>query len=537
MPQSIWEPGKTITIYPNKTNKKLHTSEDRENYFALDNSNTDPVVKRVLWRVNENGNIELAIKDINENKIYKKYPSIQAIADGSYFGYTPDTTQKIQRLLTKALEERSVQVGYSPGNPNTTPTPAGRTPGSSTNPDTGTNPANDNPVQLEEGSFGVTIDDFYNDNYKLWNAQYPEDMNGSQDRIVINQVKYKIANVLEKGKLSSSKIVEEFSNENRYVKTDILGTVILPMPNNISETNVTAWGDDSMSSLAALIMGKSTGVAGSLAEFDLGKATEEIMKSFEQAFGPNTAANQTIRQLLTLNAGAAVARKFGVNVNPEAFRTRITGTAINPNLELLFQGPKLRSFGFEFKMTPRSKEEAIQIRKILKFFKKGMAPKRGGSGESAYFLGAPNVFDIKFMSGSTELKSIGRIKTCALQQCSINYTPEGFYAAFTDQSAGGSQPISVVMSLTFTELTPLYDQNYDDSDSVGYDKLLDGLKDASVPTNAQIQITDPNALPLPPGDRGNGVLNLERYQNALKLGYKGTFQEWLNTYSIKGPAF
>jgi hypothetical protein len=120
-------------------------------------------------------------------------------------------------------------------------------------------------------------------------------------------------------------------------------------------------------------------------------------------------------------------------------------------------------------MTPRSKEEAVNIRSIIKFFKKGMAPKRNAN--QPFFLGAPNVFDITFKSGNSEIKSIGKIKTCALQQCVVNYTPEGFYAAFNDPIVK-SQPIAVTMQLTFTELTPLYNDNYlVDKDSVGYDDL------------------------------------------------------------------
>ena len=129
-------------------------------------------------------------------------------------------------------------------------------------------------------------------------------------------------------------------------------------------------------------------------------------------------------------------------------------------------------------MTPRSQKEARNIRYILKFFKKGMAAKRNFTDpQAAYFLGAPNVFDIQFKSDSSgkEITSIGKIKTCALQQCVVNYTPDGFYAAYQDSKAGGSQPISVLIQLAFTELTPLYNDNYDESiDTVGYDSLQDG---------------------------------------------------------------
>ena len=42
---------------------------------------------------------------------------------------------------------------------------------------------------------------------------------------------------------------------------------------------------------------------------------------------------------------------------------------------MLFQGPVLRDFNFEFLMIARSQKEGKEIRKIIRWFKLGMAPK------------------------------------------------------------------------------------------------------------------------------------------------------------------
>jgi hypothetical protein len=169
-----------------------------------------------------------------------------------------------------------------------------------------------------------------------------------------------------------------------------------------------------------------------------------------------------IKQVLTANAAASVVKKFGINVNPEAYISRITSAAVNPNLELLFNGPKLRQFSLAYKMVARSQAEAEQIRGILRFFKKGMAPQRSQS--TSFYLGTPNVFRVEFKSGNTTLKSIGQFKTCALVAFSANYTPDGFYAAYDDSKAGGSQPIAVTMQMGFTELTPVFNDEFNDND-------------------------------------------------------------------------
>jgi len=334
--------------------------------------------------------------------------------------------------------------------------------------------------RLSEGVFSVTSKNFQEDKkFQQEFLRYPKDINSKQDRIIITQKRYKAPDVLDgNGKIDSTKIIPGFSEERFAKIEDVLGSVTLPMPNDISETNVTAWGEDSLSSLSALIGGGALAGVIDLSEGNFSGAVGDVRNVTDKVLTEGTAANQTVEQLLTLNAAAAVTKRLGINLNAEAFRSRITGTAINPNLELLFQGPKLRSFAFQFKMIPRSEKEARNIRYILKFFKKGMAAKRNfNDPEAAYFLGAPNVFDIQFKLNESgrEIDSIGKIKTCALQQCVVNYTPDGFYAAFEDDKVG-SQPIAVVMQLAFTELTPLYNDNYDvGTDSVGFkDELNDG---------------------------------------------------------------
>lgn len=293
--------------------------------------------------------------------------------------------------------------------------------------------------------------------------KYPENINSSQDRITISQRRYRVSNKDLSDRFATAATTEES-----------IGMVVLPMPNNITESNVTGWGENSLSTLTALVMGASVKAANKIAEGNLAnlfidQAGQE--STLTEAKDILQSASGRMKTALTLNAAASITKYLGLNVDPEAFRSRATGTVINPNLELLFNGPKLRSFGFEFKMSPRSEKEAKHIRYIIKFFKKGMAPVRklsdaGGTDSAGFYLGAPNVFDIQFKTGeNSQMQSIGKIKTCALQQCNVNYTPDGFYAAFQD-SIVTSQPISVTMQLSFTELTPMYNDDYSQDENI-----------------------------------------------------------------------
>ena len=130
-------------------------------------------------------------------------------------------------------------------------------------------------------------------------------------------------------------------------------------------------------------------------------------------------------------------------------------------MELLFSGPSLRTFSFNFKLTPRYQREAEVIRTIIKAFKRNMAPK--GSGGTV--LRTPNIFQLEYVGKAQDY--LNRIKLCALKNVSVNYTGDGTFATYQDGA-----PISSMLTLQFTELTPIYNEDYgaytDNRDGVGY---------------------------------------------------------------------
>jgi len=125
---------------------------------------------------------------------------------------------------------------------------------------------------------------------------------------------------------------------------------------------------------------------------------------------------------------------------------------LNPNMELLFNGPQLRPFSFTFKLSPRSKKEAESVRSIIRFFKQGMSPIRT---ESNLFLKAPHTFQIQYLHKKEEHKFINKIKECALQSFVVNYTPESNYATFTDGAM-----VSYEIQMQFQELEPIFNDDY-----------------------------------------------------------------------------
>ena len=137
---------------------------------------------------------------------------------------------------------------------------------------------------------------------------------------------------------------------------------------------------------------------------------------------------------------------------------RTKGATINPNLELLFNGPTLRPFSFQFRLSARNKTEAEEIVKIIRFFKQGMAPIRT---EGNLFLLAPHTFQVHFVHAPSdgEHPYIGKMKECALRVFNTDYTPENNYTTLKDGFM-----TSYTITMEFQELEPVYNDDYTNLD-------------------------------------------------------------------------
>ena len=170
----------------------------------------------------------------------------------------------------------------------------------------------------------------------------------------------------------------------------------------------------------------------------------------------------SFRRVQSLNAIAQAVAALGVNIDVNQAITRVSGAVRNPNLELLFKGPALRSFSFTIRLTPRSPEESKRIRMIIRVLKQHSAVKRNSQvldGDNNFLIGTPDVFKLRYIKARTQkdIKGLNKFKTCALNSISVDYTGEvGRFAAYEEDS----QPVTTIITLQFTELTPIYDADY-----------------------------------------------------------------------------
>ena len=119
-----------------------------------------------------------------------------------------------------------------------------------------------------------------------------------------------------------------------------------------------------------------------------------------------------------------------------------------PRMELAFKGIPKRSFQYNFKMIPKSAEEAEEIQKIIKGFKLNMLPEMKSG--TANQLTMPNTFDIKYMYNGAENSYLHNISTCVLETMSVTYGGDR-YKTF-EANANGAPPVEVNISLAFKEM-------------------------------------------------------------------------------------
>lgn len=340
----------------------------------------------------------------------------------------------------------------------------------------------------------------YRSNASTGSWQYPSDMNLHQDYIYFEKFEYKppqqdylsktkkveetvpvggdtywglgaatwnktktVTKVIsEPSKVSAASVINKGLSKGSNLGKTLLGSVKLPIPNRLSVSSGVNWGEGRVNSLEA---GAFLGVQGGLSklisgETNLGGAIANGTKGALDIFKEiSTAGSGQSGTLLSSTLARVALSQLNINVDPGQMIARSTGRAINPNLELLFSGPKLRTFTFVFEFAPNDTKEAKDVRLIQRLFREGMLPTNSTGGERI-FLGSPDVFRISYRNNGKRIKSMNIFKICALTAVEMDFTPEGVYQSYEDGDSV-SMPVRSNMSLTFTELAPIFANDYD----------------------------------------------------------------------------
>lgn len=235
--------------------------------------------------------------------------------------------------------------------------------------------------------------------------------------------------------------------------------ISLPIPQSISDAAQVTWGEDTLDPLSAFAVGFGGKlISGNL---DVKKEAETLLKTAKLGFN-----EQTKNALIGAISGKAYGA-LGGNVSVTSIISRASGQVFNPNLELLFQGVTLRSFPFTFDFVPRNSAEARTVKNIIRTFKQSMTAKSSSSRNdiaAGVFIKTPDVFQLTYKRGPNAHPFLNKFKPMALTSMQLNYTGSNTYATYADGT-----PVHINMSLTFTELNPIYAEDYTKEDiGVGF---------------------------------------------------------------------
>ena len=283
---------------------------------------------------------------------------------------------------------------------------------------------------------------------------FPETLriNGNgQDFLKIDMMKYQPRGL----KQSSGLSLKELGFQDRDMNRKSIGAVVLPIPGGIKDNQQVSWSSDNMTALqlAASDIALSTITGG-------GQGFADATGNAVDRAGANISS---IKEALAANIAGAAA---GAN----RLLTRTTGAIMNPNMELLFDSPQMRTFSFSFLLAPRSKKESQTIIKIIRFFKQGMAPIRS---KSRLFLRSPHTFRLAYKhraafgrdnnpetnKPATDHKFLNKFKECAMNGFGVDYTPNGQYSTYEDGVMTAYQ-----ITMNFQEIAPIYNDDYGSDD-------------------------------------------------------------------------
>ena len=416
----------------------------------------DPFVRRLGFAVQTDGKITYKFIDTGSGS--KQYNSIQEFANdvGIMGGYTSNTTKIIKDNVQSKLLQLAELAGVKPDSP--APADAGAADpggggGGAPKPATPTDQSVDSSdLTSDERKTAITdasidaiqISDSNLVRTSYANYYYPSDLNSEKNK----QDRIKFTMKRNDGSSINAKFGSERTVERRSTTT-LNGSVTLPIQPSISDSNSVDWNGATLNPIQAYAAGASLKLE---SDKDMSKAAGDILGNISKELKTNSGTYTNAMKVFFAQEAVGI----------QGLLSRASGAILNPNLELLFNGPSLRPFAFTFKMSPRDSDEATHVRNIIRFFKQGMSVK---TSSSDVFVKSPNIFDIRYITynksgNEIDHPSIGRIKTCALIGCDVDYAPDSTYMTFDDDSRTMT---SYQLTLRFSELEPVYEKDFFDA--------------------------------------------------------------------------
>lgn len=229
------------------------------------------------------------------------------------------------------------------------------------------------------------------------------------------------------------------------------GDIKLYMPESTPQIdNTQAWGEVNFPGPLGAAQRDLVISAGRATGADIGGVIDGLKDTIGNA-GSN--AGGIAKQL----AVDVAAQALGVSGNQMTSLSK--GNIFNPNTELTYDGPGLRTFSMSFNFVPKSQREAEEVQRIILEFKKFSSPEETGGG----LFNLPHIWSVTYFSGGS-VNKMNRFKPAALIAVTVAANPTSpMHATFSD-----GMPIQTSIGLSFKEVELITRQDHVKVGGQGY---------------------------------------------------------------------
>lgn len=215
--------------------------------------------------------------------------------------------------------------------------------------------------------------------------------------------------------------------------TDILkinqsaGSVELYLPQQIQVQDIVSYSNTELGLIGAGVENALNTTANASASTIAAAAGQAVGQSLGRAYGAATGTAQLSDGMAALAFQRIGKRIPLVGQETTAAIRQATGITANPNVRTQFQSVPVREFGFNFTLIPKSRTEAAEITKIIKWFRSELYPEALIAGGVHYGYKFPNRFEIKIKYGNLNDSQASNIRFLPVYLRSFNtsYNPNG----------------------------------------------------------------------------------------------------------------
>jgi len=236
------------------------------------------------------------------------------------------------------------------------------------------------------------------------------------------------------------------------------GDIRLYMPNSTPQiSNSQGWSDVSIPGPIGQAVIGAANAAGEAVGVLAGADGADMRSSVDKLKGAFTGAMKNGRGIVGQIGVNMIASKLPLNA--KQLTSLSMGKIYNPNTELTYDGPGLRSFGMGFNFVPKNAAEARIVSEIIREFKVWGAPEEQGGG----MFELPHVWKVTYVSGG-RVDTMNRFKPAALTDVTVQANPSlSHHSTYTDGT-----PVETAINLSFKEVELITRQDHTNVGGQGF---------------------------------------------------------------------